>query len=372
MSACIVIANKEGVALAADSAVTVDGKFTFNHAKKIYKFQNHKNIAAVFSGQTAFMGVELGILTHLFDRDYSDNPNRVLDLGTEFIRFISTFKFDKDSEERFIYNNIIEIYNYHFPNGYSLIDYSTVKTGYKKSNNLDLSNRIIKYIKKHHKDVIEIIRKDLKSFISTKESNELLDFLIDVFSSSNYFFKNSKYTLVGYGKEQIYPSVLSITLFGALDGILFFENLDYKEVDSNNELIMTFLGQDRTFNIFHDGIHYDQFKELLGIFNETLRVVIDNFMLDENENTKFSSQGIIDGIGSSFLEMFNTFVEENTYELELGLSKLNAIEMANYAKSMILVSILRSKYPTPQDYFETIGGEIVVATIDIQSGFEFL
>lgn len=66
MTAEIVIMNKMGVAMAADSAVTVAGKKVYNSANKLFMLSKHRPVGIMIYGNAEFMGFPWEVLIKLY------------------------------------------------------------------------------------------------------------------------------------------------------------------------------------------------------------------------------------------------------------------------------------------------------------------
>src|SRR6266496_2623494 len=92
MTAEIAVMNKEAVALAADSAVTVlfeGGAKVFPSANKIFALSKHEPVAAMVYGNAGLMGVPWEPAIKLFRRELGDHSYpSIKEYADEFLKFL--------------------------------------------------------------------------------------------------------------------------------------------------------------------------------------------------------------------------------------------------------------------------------------------
>ena len=100
MTAVVGILNKQAVAIAADSAVTisgVNGRKIFNHANKIFRLSKKGPVGVMLYNSADFMGTSWDIIFKLFRDQYSDNELPTLRAYQEaFMGFLRTQAFFND------------------------------------------------------------------------------------------------------------------------------------------------------------------------------------------------------------------------------------------------------------------------------------
>lgn len=91
MTAEIVVMNKHGVAIAADSAVTVgDGYETYNDANKLFSLSKYAPVAIMIYNNASLIGVPWEVIIKIYRSNIGDKKyKRVIDYMDNFIAFVN-------------------------------------------------------------------------------------------------------------------------------------------------------------------------------------------------------------------------------------------------------------------------------------------
>ena len=100
MTAEIVIMNKMGVAMAADSAVTVAGKKVYNSANKLFMLSKYHPVGIMIYGNAEFMGFPWEVLIKLYREELGNQEfNTVVDYANSFLKFLASTNHISEQDE---------------------------------------------------------------------------------------------------------------------------------------------------------------------------------------------------------------------------------------------------------------------------------
>ncbi|MGM8211283.1 hypothetical protein ACLIBH_00670 [Virgibacillus sp. W0430] len=341
MTAEVVVMNKYGLSMAADSAITSGSEGVqkvYNSATKLYPLTMEHPIGVMVYGSASFMEVPWDVIIKSY-RSYlrEEKLSTITDYFNHFIDFLT-------NERRFNNSNIEEIIVYRtFSDVLKRIvkqvedecyDVESEKhtmdqvitclrdcvevnlSDYKQRNAIlfDIDYHAFKNTFEH---IVEEIRKELISFEIPSILEENLNRLAYEVVIKDYFSKGSTgFVLAGYGEQEIFPHLLDYRLEGFVFGRLKYKKQEERIISytSNNydgtafisafgqrEMIDTVVTsiepntEDAIFNIIHEvlfqynkqmehhlGIHLstDQVTELKELGNkvyDSIQVAVDEY-----------------------------------------------------------------------------------------------
>jgi hypothetical protein len=109
MTAEIAILNKTGVALAADSKVTIGGGKTFDTANKIFSLSKFHPVGIMIFGNAEFMGYPWETIVKIYRNSKRDRgEDSIAAWGENFIKFVGTFGTINDSDRKDNFELIVQ------------------------------------------------------------------------------------------------------------------------------------------------------------------------------------------------------------------------------------------------------------------------
>lgn len=411
MTAEIVIMNRGGVSLAADSAVTagvLSVKKIFTTANKIFTMSKYNPIGIMFYNLASFMGIPWEVLIKEYRRNIGEKGfANIDDAATDFIEYINRIKIPNEVQERYIESSL---YGY-FSTARECIGELLRKNHGDKLGEANLS---MEDIEREFVNYFQMEKDAFATFESTSFASEVSrdDFIekykdkifcivkgcISEFSyfaetaketilevSYSYFAKrfSSNYSglvIVGYGNGSYFPSLRSFLLYGkVMDRLVLSKYIsDDITLEPNHSARIYSFAQDEMAQIFTQGIdkkyrndiiHY--FHEILNNYSSTLFSAVNEYIPDVEKSTIFEK------LKESDKEIFQKTVDDlNKYECDRFLFPLLRIieimpkeELAQLAESLVSITALKMKV-TLQD--ETVGGPTDVATITKGDGFVWI
>ena len=372
MTAEIGILNKNGVVLASDSAVTLsDGKNSkvFNSARKLFTLSKEHSVGIMIYGNASFMEVPWEVILNEFKQTIGkgvlDNTAQYVD---ELIRFLINFKHTQVEDL---------LINYIVRSARSILDniaYQSQETADLRASNgetitLDSFNKILldninnfsleisKIEIEHHFEFFEAELNLLKSIVEDFfKTFPHTDGEVDVIAKSLYKaiftgYDSSNVTglvIAGYGKEEIFPSIRQVELYGIFSQRLIWKVINESEINHNKTCHIIPFAQSEMVETIMNGIDPN-----LNIFiAEQLSSVLDKNGLGEE------TEKIFENISSIQRKSYiNPIIDL------IGMQPLN--EMASTAKTFIELTSFKRKIVNT---LETVGGPVDVLAISKGEG----
>jgi hypothetical protein len=255
MTAVVGILNKQAVAIAADSAVTisgVNGKKIFNRANKIFTLSKFHPVGVMIYNSASFMATPWETIIKIYRKNLGQKYfDTVKDYQEDFIRFLKSKNYYSTNEEQesffsyFTETLIKEVIKESLKNKKPTISNPT--SSEKEKILILIESKIDNYISQfsNNEDYCdEFIDYSYEEFISYKDN--LIDSIISHEFTNNGYDLNearknkiknlvflylktkevfSNYTgliFTGFGENEIYPSLIPVNISFVVDGKLRF------------------------------------------------------------------------------------------------------------------------------------------------------
>lgn len=407
MTAEVAILNREAVAIAADSAATVNdrtGQKIFSSANKIFSLSKHHPIGIMIYGNAFFMGVPWETIIKLFRKRLGDKKfSKVFEYSEEFIKFIKSDNtiFSEDEQEKYVSGSI---YGYFFEirkeiikqvedfidsnNGIEekkiksivedILDYDLEKweNGYCNIKNKASAAKAIetKYKEITNSAISEIFEKLPLSAKAKRTLKKIAVQLFLTFPDGIMASGVSGIVVTGFGETEIFPSVASFSIEGIANNTLKYKEDNFQSIDYENSAIIIPFAQMEMVQTFIDGIsplfnnlHTTLIKETIDNYP---KIILDNIAVDIDSNERKKLEKHIKKISNSNLEKGIKKIEEIQYRRYIEpilkvVTFLPKNELAEMAESLVNLTCLRKKISMDD---ETVGGPIDVAVISKGDG----
>ncbi len=388
MSVGVCIINRNGIALAADSAGTFTGnKMFYNSMNKVFSLSRKNIYGAVTYGATTIHSVSIDLILKEFRtfldqrspmKDYFD----ILPLFLEFLKMKSGyFKFsiaEKTSCETLIRELVIEWGN-KIKSGIQnerpqevltaiLQELSNKVENSLKIENYDVSAYIDKTYREYYECMLNIVVPEIKTYFDVKET--LWSLICKYFNLWLQGEANARMGLffAGYGVSDAFPKFVHIEIYTVVNGVLKFRVLDkYEESDNNAQIIP--LAQTEEILTFCKGISQFFLNYVPQKVDELISAKIDhlseNFTEDQKDELKKSFGQCKEEIGCA--------LDENVQRQYVGpiLSSVQLIplpEMAMLAENLVNITSLKRTFAIDGNQ-QTVGGPTDVAVMSKGDGF---
>lgn len=399
MTALVGILNKHAVAIAADSAVTVNvssGHKVLNSANKIITLSKYHPIAVMIYSSASFMGTPWDLIIKLYREQLKDGEkNTVKEYIEDFIGFLrarSFFCSDKLSKVS-IELNMGDLFsgaedkalakigeNVTDENKHillekikeNLLDYKNLFSKEKECEGLSgyTYEKFCAYVdddfKQLREDVIKKADGDESMFELLRET--FFSFLKSSFTVSPY----TGLVFVGYGKDEIYPSLYSINVSIAFDGVLKYNYDQTTSISEKNQAAVCPFAQTDVINTLLTGIDpliqnsvESLFVKSLTAYTNLLKSIVEATNNDVNLLKAIDNVGISD-IGKVFSKEISKIVNRCCIApIVRTVEYLEKEDMAEMAESLISLTYLKRRMTSSE---ESVGGPVDVAIISKVDG----
>lgn len=386
MTAEIAIANRQAIALAADSAVTVGKKRVWNRSNKLFSLGPTNDIAIMIYNVGDLLGIPWEIVVKQFRAERGATRfGRVRDCAESFMDFIKDARFSPDRRSKIGY---LAIFLHPIERIQSAIPPKANRTIFISSVDQEC-DRIVdeanQFPELPNSPSEKAFLKSYKTSINTM-AEDLLDrklpkaCLVKICSALYALWKRealSRYftgvVVAGFGKDQLFSEVIEYAVDGKDDLWIrswVLRHFDTNDAKTRKTFIMPF-GQDDIFHLFMEGIspEYTQFLGLLleRVLSDKSDKLIQAYVPGQDRTTETRLQNTDNRkIAEQFLEEFGTYRNKEVVQPILEVVRaLPKEEMAAMAEALVELTSLRRKVDSP---IESVGGPVDVAVISKGDG----
>ena len=388
MSAEVILMNKNGIAIAADSAVTIGNKTKiYNTADKMYMLSKYAPVGILIYNNSSLMEIQLELILKQYRVKLGDKKfNTLGEYALDFLNFCVEFtkKYAGEKKEIDLINNqILEQCNFIFQVAKSMANKelakNTIKTDEELMKFINLKIQEIVDKKKIEIDndfmndeyynsiVLKLDTTNIINFLETQYNIKLQeDVKTKLINKLNELIRNKKnwnisnYTgiaITGYGEEEIFPGCIQIESIGIINNniVKIKEKKFYINFEQNSQIIP--LAQTDVMNEFFVGVN----DEIDKLYN---RKINEKILTETNYEIKEKIKELRESIEIEKKEIVNDRVRN----IHTSLSFLPRDEMIYMAEGMINLTSFKRRLVL--DYYsETVGGPIDIAFISKGDGF---
>ena len=399
MSAGICIMNKNAIALAADSAVTIGQHLAIhNSANKLFALSKIAPVGVIIYSNAELMEIPMELIIKQYKSELKNKvfPN-LSDYVTDFLGFLvseaSLFHFpaNENSYVKSVYTDLLSGLN----GDYQLSIQRKINEVQRDLTEQELKEIQIEAVKATLLFVDQlpaipdlelcnyirtIYNDEIKQYISAQFPwiveplfSELVEKTCLVFDKN--FMRNGYVGLAfaGYGENNIFPQMLHLHISGIANNMVRYATVENISISEEQMSTITPLAQTDVMQTFLFGIN-DSFindiaKELPNQIQIGVNGIADSFFA---ENKKQSVQQELSRITSNIIEQIVQKAQQQ-YLLPItqSVATLPIEELALLAESMINITSLRRKVALDNN-IGTVGGPIDVALISKCDGFIWL
>ncbi|MCL2116082.1 MAG: hypothetical protein FWH29_07665 [Methanobrevibacter sp.] len=395
MTAEIIIMNKNAIALAADSVVTITIKEngetkrkTYEGANKLFMLSNDPPMGIMTYQNADFMNIPLETLIKEYKKR-NDSVNKKT-------RLKNMFKSPLDSVESYMFDFLeflerycIKRYDENLINNYihqqikfleDLIEKKgkTLMKKILKSEEFDKYNKIIK------KDDFNKYDQETSRIMGLLEisQDEEKEYLKHIKSFILYLIFRDSHTgivIAGFNSTSPFPQFCSVDIFNMDNKELKAINFKQKQIDNRNSSIIKPFAQSDVIENYLNGINPHITDKIDKYVDETLKNypksfynILENIEEIDKENldimkkpfevlNKFNND-LMDGLHETIDNAKNYLLED----VKGAVSVMPKEELASMSESLIHITSLKRKASSD---IETVGGKIDVALITKGDGF---
>jgi len=414
MTAEIVIMNKEAVAIAADSAVSLvtgpadSPQKIFTSANKIFGLAGPHTVALMIYNNASFIGIPWEPVLSRFEESIGPVPLPYLaDYADRFIRFLSeeniliTSDIEKEFFTSVIYSYYL-IYRLIFQQGASqlmqlqgavsedqIAEFVAAKIAETHGNLLSMEyvagaddTRVKELTAAYEETITKAIGSVFEQMPITEAALVQLRELPILFFLKNGGLQDpasqnfSGVVITGFGKQEIFPSLVTYAIDGRLAGILKYRELENKKISLENGAYVIPFAQREMVDIFMAGMDPRLagalVDSLAAIFQEYPRSIVDSIESlsdEEKTNLKNQIQPKSDELTGQISEYLSNYMNSNIIPIINVVISLPKTELAAMAESLVNVTSMKRKVSLQA---ETVGGPVDVAVISKREGFVWI
>jgi hypothetical protein len=408
MTAEIAVMNKSAVALAADSAATLEMERVHKiyMVNKLFFLSEEHPVGIMIYGKPQLLGVPWETVIEMYRRhSETKNLGTLTEYSKDIINFIESANdlFPEEVQKNFLEENV-GLY-------YTIINEEIVKevesyTKKKKITKVKTRQIVESVISKHcrsleKRDKVPNISnawlrklltkyasniKEVKNSVFVKlpitstASNNLKKIAGYLFSKDTFFRSDfSGLVIAGFGNNDIYPSVKSFEIEGIVNGKAKYIARQEGETGQDNDACIIPFAQREMVNLFMEGVHPDYCKHLFaGLSTLLMKKYPDNILAEIKDLSVIKRRSIaskLEEINKGILDEYRQNLKSHSYEEHIrpviqAVSLLPKEELAEMAET--LVSLISFKKRMSIDAAETVGGPIDVAVISKADGFVWI
>lgn len=396
MSAGICIMNKNAIALAADSAVTIGAHLAIhNSANKLFALSKVAPVGIIIYSSAELMSIPMEIIIKQYKKDLAQ---KTFDALTGYVEdFISYLLHNKDlfhfsqNEGRFVKSVYADLLN--GLNG----DYTQMISRKIDQVKRELTQTELAAIQKDTVDAtIQFVHSlpaipdyDIAPYITTNYSTQIKDYISTTYAwvpasdldrlteavcsvFNKEFFRNGYVGMAfaGFGSHDIFPQMYHIHLSGIISESVRYVVREQLAISEDNPATISPFAQTDVMQTFLFGIN-DSFINALA---DEIPCQIDTiFRSIEDENfAEGKKQAVFEKLASATPNIINQIIsraqKQYLWPISQSVATLPIDELSMLAESMINITSLRRKVAIDSN-IGTVGGPIDVAMITKSDGF---
>ncbi|MBE7441248.1 MAG: hypothetical protein HS119_02215 [Flavobacteriales bacterium] len=396
MTAVAGILNKQGVAIAADSAVTVSGlqnRKVYNSANKIFTLSKFHPVGIAIYNNAQFMGIPWEILIKEY-RKFLGNKSfsKLSEYKDSFFEWLSDNNyFIIENNNDFLFSDLLSFLQV-------ILNEALKKNNGNKENLEDellkLLNTYVKSeIPKHSKieslknlnkkNTEALIKTFIPNIINILYQNTLVSFkkekieplLIEAYYAyitHDQFIQYTGLIFTGYGETELFPQLLPVNVSIVIDGKLRY-NIDQNKTatinNKQNACIRPFAQTDVIDTILQ-GVSPELNNLSAIVFGDFIKSFIEEIksihgmpqIVQKHLNTLNTNEYV-----KKYQIQFNNIVSQKYVNPLMGaVSQLSKEDLAEMAESLVYLTYLKRRFTMAE---ESVGGPVDIAVITKGDGF---
>lgn len=408
MTAEIAVMNKSAVALAADSAATLEMERVHKiyMVNKLFALSKYHSVGIMIYGKPQLLGVPWETVIEMYRRHLkTKNFGTLIEYSQDIISFIESANdlFPEEVQKNFFQESLAiyyiqindeiekEVESYTKKKKITKVKTKQIADSViskhcrrleKRDKLPNVSNAWLRKLLTKYASTITEVKKDVfvKLPISATASNNLKKITGYLFSKETFFRTDfSGLVIAGFGNDDIYPCVKSFQIEGIVNGKAKYRARQEGETGQDNDACIIPFAQREMVNAFMEGVHPDYRKHLFrGLRSLLMKKYPDHILAeveDLSEKKRRSVASKLEEINKGILDEYRQDLKSHSYEEHVSpvikaVSFLPKEELAEMAET--LVSLISFKKRMSIDAAETVGGPIDVAVISKADGFVWI
>ena len=348
MTAEIAIMNREAVALAADSAVTISqvgASKIYPSANKLFALSRHHPVGIMVYGNASFMGVPWETVIKLYRARLEHTAyGTIQEYADDFISFLETESMLAPEESQEIY--VRDVLNTYFDWMFQETDlsfkrklredefskpedvprlyreearrvissyYETWKGAtYAQGLSASFAGALRRQYRAAIRQAKELAFGSLLTSATSRQLTHLAGWILTKYDKQAFLPGESGLVIAGFGKDQIFPSIQSFSVSGIAGGRLksWRDEGGSKDITANVGARIIPFAQDEMVRSFMEGIEPNYWIDILSAVTRILReypiALIDSIQGVSNEERERLKRNV----SEAFRKLFGAFSED--------------------------------------------------------------
>ena len=371
MTSEILIINKNAIAMAADSAVTVGNKKTYMGVNKLFMLSNNPPMGIMIFGSANFGRVPMETLIKEFrSKTNFEQLANIENIKNEFLSYLDNISNEDTSIDIFKELDEFKDYLIGFSNKCSDENWINLINSIKNGKSISFFEKD-EVNKKKYYDEIEKISSSLTDNRAMNED------LVEKCFCEALIDASTGVVIAGFNENEFFPSYVSFNLIAKQDGHIIIHDID-SQINYNGNAIIPFAQKD-VIATFISGIDTNLEVGIINYFSNFIELYSKELINAIKSNKKIRGKDLnnalkeVTEIKKTNENRVNEFTMNiNKLKKDIYLPILESIgalpknELANMAESMIHITSLKRKIASD---LESVGGDIDVALISKGDGF---
>jgi ATP-dependent protease HslVU (ClpYQ) peptidase subunit len=412
MTAIVGVINSQGIAIAADSALTVSGgniKKVYNKSNKIFTLSKYHPVGIAIYNSANFMSIPLETLIKMYRAGLKDKCYDTLkEYKDDFLKFLadSTKFVSQEIKAQHLYGlcninyttlpkNIIDAINAQGAAiqalkekeaetkineiaASAIKEYLDLIDGYEKSKITKIGLPELESTYKNElENIIQHIEDEVKkvyeNVLFSGDSKKIIkQTMLAVCNLENIFELSCGLVFIGFGDMEVYPSSQVITLGSAIGDKLRYWEQEIVTISPGimNSNILPYVQGDVTHTVLTgiDPTYESEINKSIETAFETISAAVKPKIKDANESQKIAE--LITKTASELIGQLDKYKNTTiTGPLLDTLVHMGKEDMAELAESLVNITSLKRKFTTADPSDESVGGPVDVAIITKGDGF---
>ncbi len=376
MTAEVITYNKNAIAMAADSAVTVYGSKTYNSANKLFMLSKYHPVGILIYNSASINGIYTEILVKEYRKQLGKKSfDSLKEYKDNFILFLRDFLQTHISDEDKKFSIIIQLNNL-FDYVFNRSDFPQINPG---ENFFNVANKFLEGLTTTIKQTYNIekeldlsgidLAQEIKNIFlyrmklpDSEELNGLVSKLIDIFAYYINIPYNPNITgiaICGYGEKEFAPKIYNFETLGFINNT--FKVKDIGDNESQDQGVIPLAQRDMT-DLFIQGVDYRVYSFITEQYEAFIEGIADKIKKADVDLSRYIGANKY-VISKRINEVLN---KEKVKPLLDVIGILSKDELAELSESLVNLQALKHKMSLN---LETVGGPVDVAIISKHDGF---
>lgn len=393
MTSELVILTPSAIALAADSAVTLDNRKIYNGINKLFMLSNEPPVGIMTYNNTRFLNIPFETIIKEFRGSIHKSNNPC---------FINHFKNTNFKSLKGFQDGINNYLKYIIPKSDFRTSFNQKLDDFIKNfvliENLDedFFQRVINFVAPDNNLIQEVYNSFTQDFLKKvinkfKEKTDnykieknyemFIDNLVNFFIWEKFVKNFTGIVLAGFEKDKLFPSCIAYKIIYLYDEKFITCDFEENEVSSkkDGDVVVKSFAQSDVIMTFLNSIDLNTKSQILNFFseinlnyaNKLIELIEKNENIDNNSKKEVLKE--LENFNKSNISLnieFRKFIQliENHHVAPIlrSIGALPYEELSNLCESLIKITSLKRKV---QSDLETVGGDVDVAIITKGDGF---